>query len=411
MSGPKPAISIPLVAIKRPAVIGHLDYTRVALARPQKRLVGRYALVPDIDLNAFKTRAVIDWIKIAVLLDRSTQFQWIQQAIKPAIGRVPHVANLFANPNAASNTFAITIQEPKISRVYEAMEILRSKFGLAMDPVVRGMEISVDFTPRTPSDLDRARMMRVLANHISVHSDVIANIRERPRTVWGTGSGNTQRLLFDSGRLSEIENREFLISPDRDSSPFADGTLEIGAREASARWRVMDKVKDQQNHSAGTFLDLDDGSKRARIEVTLDLPELRDLGVEYLDDLKALNFTKLQGRYFRFYLPTFDGSAETMTGARPAFEKWRDRSRTIKFMKTGMIGLKAMEQALGEQKREMRRAAIPMIHRLGLTASKIERVGLGETRTFVAYEELNKRVLTALRNLGKRAAADFPESA
>lgn len=131
MSGSKPAISIPLIAIKRPAIVGHLDYKRVALGKKQKRFAERYALVPDIDLNAFRTRAVIDWIEIAVLLDRSTQFQWIQQAIKPIIGRMPYVKSLFASPNAASNRFVITIQEPKISRVYTAMEVLNSKLTVS----------------------------------------------------------------------------------------------------------------------------------------------------------------------------------------------------------------------------------------------------------------------------------------
>lgn len=410
MSRPKPALSIPLMAVKIPTLVGHLDYRRLELSKKQKRFAERYALIPDIDLNSFKTRAVIDWIRIAVLLEKTTQFQWIQRAIEPVIGRVPHIDNWSKDKNASSERFSITFQEPDIAKLYEAMAALEVKFGLAMDPVVHGIEVSVDFTPRTPSDLDRAKMTRVLCNHLLVRRDVMSDLRDRPRTVWGEGAGKTTRLLYDSARLTKTESNEFLISPDRDRAPFTDGTLEVGAREADVRWRVMDKVKDRQNRRTGTFLALDDKSKRARIEVTLDRPEMEALGVTYLDDLKTLNFTELQGRYFRFFLPTFSQRAELLSGARSAMEVWRDRQRSIKFTKTGVIGLKTMDDGLAEQKKGTQRAALPDLHRRGLRVPRIERVSIGEAGSFVAYEEMNKRVLTTLRNLGKRVADDFPPS-
>lgn len=407
MSGPKPVLRVPLVARKVPALIGHLDYTKVLLPNSQKRLAGRYALQPEIDLSKFTTRAVIDWVTIGVLLDRTTQFQWIQREIEGLLGRVPHVDNGLRFANDPSVQFDIKIQEPDMLAVRRAVAALDAKFGLAMDACVRSIEISVDFTPRKPSDLDRAQMARVLSNHLLVRPDVTSNLRDRPRTVWGGGPDKTMRLLYDSARLTEEENQQFLVSADRDGAPFTDGTLEVGAMEADTRWRVMDKVIDRQNRQAGTFLALDDRSKRTRVEVTLDRPEVAALGVTFLDDLKTLNFTGLQGRYFRFFLPTFSRQAALQPDVRAAMELWRDRQRTIKFSKTGNLGLKAMDEAMAERHADLKREALPDLHKRRLRLPRTKRTGSGLAGSFVAYEEMNARVLTALRNLGKRVVADF----
>jgi hypothetical protein len=407
MSRPKPALSVPLMAKKVPTLVGHLEYTRLELRNTQKRLAGRYALCPEIDLGRFTTRAVIDWITISVLLQRTTQFQWIQREIEGLLGRVPHVDNCLQEKNASSDRFDIRIQEPDISTVLKAVSTIDTKFGLGMEPVVRGMEISVDFTPRTPSDLDRAKIVRVLSNHLLVEPDVVSNLRDRPRTVWGSGEANTMRLLYDSRHLTPEENKRFLMETDRDRAPFTDGTFELGAKEADARWRVMDKVIDRQNRMAGTFLALDDKSKRARIEVTLDRPEVDALGVAFLSDLKKLNFTRLQGRYFRFFLPTFSRQADLHPGVRSAITVWRDRQRTMKFSKTGNVGLKAMDDALAEQRAAFRRQVLLELHKRGLRLPDVDRTGIGAAGSFAAYDEMNDCVRVSLRNLGKRVVAGF----
>ncbi|WP_047454274.1 hypothetical protein [Rhizobium rhizogenes] len=407
MSRPKPVLSIPLMAKKVPALVGHLDYQRVELSNKQKRLAGRYTLRPEIDLGRFTTRAVIDWLAIGVLLEKPTQFQWIQREIEGLLGRTPFVENIFGGRNDSSVGFDVRFQEPDIPTVLEAVAAIDAKFGLGMEPIVRSIEISVDFTPRVPSDLERARIVRVLTNHILVEPDVISNIRSRPRTVWGRGEDKVMRLLYDSGLLTPEENKQFLIATDRDRAPFTDGTFELGAREAEARWRVMDKIVDQQNVQAGTFLALDDKSKRARIEVTIDRPEVAALGVTFLSDLKKLNFTRLQGRYFQFFLPTFSRQAELNPGVRSAITVWRDRQRTLKFIKTGNVGLKAMDEALAEQRIELKRQALPGIHKRGLRLPNVDRIATGAAGSFAAYDEMNDRVRVSLRNLGKRVAAGF----
>lgn len=407
MNNQMPNMRIPLIARKAPELIGYLDYRPIGLANRQKRLNGRYALRPAIDLDRFRCRAVIDWITIGVLLDRKTQFQWVQRELTAILRRPPYIENIFGDKNASSDGFDIRFQEPEVSDVLKAMDALHSKFGLVLDPVVRSIEISVDFTPKAPNDLERARLVRVLMIHLQVNEDVISEVRDRPRTVWGRGEGKTNRLLYNSARLTSEENKRFLIETDRDRAPYTDGTLEVGEKNAPVTWRVMDKIIDRQNVAAGTYMPLDDKSKRARIEVTLDRPEVKALGITYLDDLRTLNFTRLQGRYFQFMLPTFVSQANRKTGKRKAIAAASNPDRTSKFSKTGVIGLKAMDEVRAEHWLQMRRTILPDLHERGLRLSPINRTARGVAGTFVAYDELNDRVRIALRNLGKRVGADF----
>lgn len=180
-----PDLHVPLISAKTPALVGYLDYRRMELSKKQKRFDGRYALRPVIDLAQFTSRAVIDWITIGVLLNRHTQFQWVQKELESVIGRAPYVENMFGEPSASSDGFDVTFQEPKISVILKAMNALQAKFGLGLDPIIRSIEVSIDFTPKTPNDLERARMVRVLMNHLHVSNDVISGVRDRPRTVWG----------------------------------------------------------------------------------------------------------------------------------------------------------------------------------------------------------------------------------
>ncbi|UNK37486.1 hypothetical protein MNR02_13535 [Shinella sp. H4-D48] len=407
MTAPQPLLTVPLFARKVPAIVGHLTYSRVGLPNAQKRLAGRYALCPDIDLGRFKIRAVIDWLAVSVFLKRATQFQWLQSEIAGILGRTPFVKNRLGKPNDSSDSFEVRFQEPEMGAVLKAMAAIEARYGMERAPVVSSVEISVDFTPRVPGDLERAKIARVLMNHLLVEQDVITNIRDRPRTVWGRDQRSVARLIYDSKHLTAEENTRFLIETERDRAPFTDGTLEIGAKEGTVRWRVMDKVIDRQNVRAGTCVVLDEAEKRARIEVTLAQPEVEALGITALSDLKHLNFTRLQGRYFRFFFPTFTGDAALDPGRKSALQLWQDRQRAIKFGKSGGLSLKAMDRALAEQQAGIKRHALRDLHRRGLRLPAANRPGRGPAGSFVAFEELNNRTRTALRNLGKRIVAGF----
>ena len=139
----------------------------------------------------------------------------------------------------------------------------------------------------------------------------------------------------------------------------------------------------------------------------MDPPEVKALGITYLDDLKGLNFTRLQRRYFQFVLPTFVSQAHQKTGKRKAIAAASNPERASKFFKTGVIGLKAMDEVRAERWLQMRRTILPDVHERGLRLSPIDRTAKGAVGTFIAYDELNDRVRIALRNLGSRVGADF----
>lgn len=401
------APTIPLITKKSNKILGDLNYEFIDLTNTQKRLFGRKALKPQIDIDDYTTRAVIDWIDIRVLLNRRTQFRWLQRDIQNILGKKVHIANSLTQPNDPDDLFDIRFQEPEIETLQKIFSDIKTRYGLGMDPVVTGMEISIDFYPKTASDLERAKMVRVLSNHILVEPDMISDHRDRPRAVWGTKKDSYQKILAGNVDFSEGANRELLIATDWDHPPYADATVVIGAKEADVRWRIMDKVIDTQNRDAGTYEELTEKDRRARIEVTLNQTEMQKLGVQHFDALKEFNFSSLQGKYFRFFLPTFSGRVVHKTVWREAITVARDRYRMIKFRSSGGVGLQAMDQARAETQNFIRKQTLTAMHNSGLKLPLRKRIATGSSQTFVAYKELNERVLTALRNLGKRVHKGF----
>ncbi|OWV91020.1 hypothetical protein [Rhizobium sp. R693] len=402
-----PALSIPLVAVKSQRLVGHLDYQRTALANTQRRLVGRYALAPVISFAQFTTSAVIDWMQLSFVFARKTQFQWVQKEAAAVLNRLPHVEPTNEQPGGVSDRFDVRIQEPDIETLLEVCRKLDEKFTLSETVLIGAIEISVDFTPKTPDEVLRAKLFTALTRHFVTGRDVIMNLRDRPRFAFGRGPKATRSVIYSRIGVPDRINEHFLVSDDRDRAPFVDSNYYVGAKEAAARWRIMDKVIDTQNIAAGTADRLEEQKKRVRIEVTLDQPELVALGVHSLGDLERLNFSRLQGRYFRFMLPTFEDATRMGPGRRAAIAMWQDRQRTAKFSNAGVIGLKTMDDMLARRFREVRKKARLDLKARGLNLRPIPRVAGGQWGTLVAYDELNDRVTVALRHLGERAAAGF----
>lgn len=62
----------------RPSQLLRLEHELFSLPNIQRRLAGRSALRPVIDLDRYRFRAVIDWIRFRVHFDRRTQAQHVQ---------------------------------------------------------------------------------------------------------------------------------------------------------------------------------------------------------------------------------------------------------------------------------------------------------------------------------------------
>ncbi len=373
-----------------------LGYIERPLTMRQARLAGRTVMEPDLDLDAFSCSGVIDWIEILVALDRPTQFQWIQTAVGQVDGRTLYVKAIDDPVGPAGTLWRITVQEPRMGRVRAAINAIEKKFGLAQAPILMRMEISIDFTPKVPSDDMRRKLMGVLVRHHFPGRDVLANDADHPRCTWGAGVKITAFVfpLRKSMNLGILEHLK--LCNEYDISPFVDATYYVGEKGGPVMWRIMDKVIDTQNRSTGQFIALDEHQKRVRIEVTLDPDELHQLGIEWYDDLAEANFLKLQGRFFRFMLPTFDGPHADF--ARKAM----NAERLTKFLNTGVLGLQAMDGVmLRERKRQRQHLRAVLLERK--RAIKPEaKVGAGASGTLVAYASMNTRIETALRHLGER---------
>ena len=376
-----------LHAIKDPTRQVVLEYLATPSTATQRRLAGRTVVHPLIDLGDYTCRAVIDWVDINFIFERSTQLQFVQQVVEPIIGRTPYVEPIDPGPGKVSNKFWIRFQEPQLENLAKCEEALGRKFTLEAHGVIRSIEVSVDFTPLTPSADKTGRMVGVLARHLYPNRDFMTVDLDRPRFFW--------RRRKEPTFLMGANN---LLSSHADRPVPIDATFWVGRKEGPVSWRVMEKTIDNQNIKAGTWDELPPNEHRARIEVTLDRQELIDRGVKSLADLQSFNFAKLQGRYFRFMVPTFENRFAGKHPARKAIED----DRWTRFLNAGVVGVVAMEGA----RRSFRQAARPALRGL-LRARRqkirpLTRLGEGSSGSFLAYEDLNGRAAMALEKLGHR---------
>lgn len=415
-SGAQMAISVPYFTIKTRSDPGELVFRRRPTGKKQARLAGRYALEPDIDLKAFSCNAVIDWIVVCFWLSRKTQFQWLKRDVDSALGTNCHVHIHDEEPGDVSDKFNVTIQEPDLRKIRVLCDAIEAKYGLEILPAVGAIEISVDFKPDEPDDAARAKLYTALTRHFWTDRDVISRPYDRPRFTWGDSPGwdqgkrsPTGHVLKHGSKRPKHINEHFLLSTEHDRAPFVDASYYVGAKGADVRWRIMDKVVDQQNRDAGTSVPLDDADKRVRIEVTLDRPAVERLGVTFLKDLPKLHFARLQKSFFTFMLPTFYGTGKAGRPLGAAIKTWHDQQRIQKFLKTGVIGLKAMDDVRARQAKKLRRQERGWMIAKGLKMKRQPRVGTQQTGTFLAYDELNGRVSDALHRLGLSVAEAFSE--
>ena len=376
-----------------------LRYHEVALSNPQARFTDRSCLVPNLDLGDYVCTAVIDWVEVVLWLTRSTSYQHLRDMLDKSTGQRPWVEPVKGDPGDGQVRFAIRFQEPKLRLIDQALEAIRIDYGFEMLPIVRRIEISIDF--KTPSSDARARMVGVLVRHLFPNRDILSNHRDRPRYSWGPEADETGFVLA-KGVRGLAKNDELLMSDGLDRPAPTDATSYFGEDGGPVMWRVMVKERDKQNVGAGTALILPWDQKRARIEVTLSRSEIAALGVDFLDDLRSFNFVKLQGHYFRFMLPTFQ---TTFHNHHPEVSRLFERRRRRKFMNAGVIGLEASDNALARARARSRPAMLHVLKSRGIVTKRLARHGTGTSGTLIAFPEMNKRVETALRHLMEKQNA------
>ncbi|MBZ9857068.1 hypothetical protein LB566_25070 [Mesorhizobium sp. CA13] len=387
--------SVTLMAAKSPSSFT-LTYTEQQADQKQKRFQNRVVLQPEIDLKSYTCRAVIDWADIRFRTVKYTQWKWIKHHIDKAIGERTWAEKGKLDDDGKYREFVVRIQEPVTRDLLLAEDVVRARWDLQEQAEIAGLEVSVDFKPREFSREALALMFGVLVRSHLPSRNVIDEPADRPRFAWGKGDDDNRHVLGYDQRHPERSDA-FLLNPAKDEPAAFDATYYVGAKGSRSAWRTMVKVLDKQNIATGTRKVLLERERRVRLEVTVNESELRDMGIKTIMDLAAYRFQRLQGRYFKFAVPTFPQLAtEPAEKRRPLLEfSWKRRLQ--RFLNAGVVGLEAWDEAWRRKKKQTRKEALGTNLPLGLTS-----VMTGSSSTLKDYNELTRKVIQALRHIDDR---------
>lgn len=391
-----------------------LPFLLQRLSHKQSRLQGRCALTPDIDLDAYRFEAVVDWIELKFDLTALTQHQHIQAELRRHLDRNNYIQTIGASPGGVGATFIVKIQEPKsIAALLDITDTLEARYGLRTRPTITGIEISLDAYSKKQMSRDRELLFGAMQRTIFTSRDIWAKQNDRPRSIYGSnreiddpdedrkGAKARMHYLCPSPIKSRHADDQGHLALTKFMAPAIDGTMYLGEKDGDVMVRVMDKIIDRQRPDDGVREDLPEHRKRVRVEVTLKGAELVRLGLNYLDDLSGFNFTKLQGDYFQFMLPTFRDQSKPMTKAADLARCTKDSRHANAFHRAGVIGLIALRR-IEDQMMEPHMKTLRKNLRATNRASSKTRTGSGTAQDFVAYDALNRKVRVALQNLTKR---------
>ena len=387
--------SVILMAAKSPSSFT-LTYTEQQADQKQKRFQNRVVLQPEIDLTSYTCRAVVDWADIRFRTEEYSQGKWIKHHIDKAIGGRTWAEKGKLDDDGKYREFIVRIQEPVTRDLLLAEEVVRAKWDLQEQAEIAGLEVSVDFTPRDPSEEALAIMFGVLVRSHLPSRNIIDKPDDRPRFAWGRGDGENRHVLGYDQRHPERSDT-FLLNPAKDEPAAFDATYYVGAKESRSAWRTMVKVLDKQNIATGTSKVLQEKERRVRLEVTVDESELREMGIRTIKDLAGHKFQRFQGRYFKFAVPTFPELAyEPEEKRRPLLDLlWKDRMQ--RFLNAGVVGVEAWDEARRRQRKQTRKETLSSNLPLQLTS-----IMTGRSSTLKDYNELTRKVIQALRHIDDR---------
>lgn len=372
-----------------------LPHQLVPVSFEQARLRGRHVLVPDIDLSAYRLRALIDWIEFQMQFSRGVQVQQLQPVMLRFFGRNAHIVAEDTGPGGVFTRCKVKIQEPpNLATVARANTALVSAFGETKSSIVTGIEISLDAYPKTPCPVARATLLGVMQRTIWSGRDIWTQPNSRPRSVYG---GAKETFKLSPGPEMDL-NGNRRTDPSQHDVPAIDGTMLLGAKDDEVMIRVMDKVIDRQRPD-GSHLRLTESEKRVRIEATLRGGELTAVGLTSVSSLERFRFMSVQKRYFCFKLPSFNPRYPISKGVDLAHNR-EQMLRAETYLRAGITGLMVRETVMDVRRAQVRRQVNRMMKAMGRPAPK--HLAARRAPAFVSYEGLNRRVVIALQHLDKR---------
>ena len=368
----------------------------------QARLLGRYALKPDIDLSKFRCEAVVDYVKIVFISGISTQFRHVQKAlaeIMPLPRGHHHWVETLNGTAASATKFIVTIQDPDISQVCAIDEFLQRRFKTIGAAEIAELEVSIDFYPESKLDEDRAKVVGIIQRCYFAKFNVFTDRKKRPRVIAGSPGECEVNFLypwFEDEGDGNFQSDAW-SNPKYARTPFNDKILYFGSKDGDELVRIQNKVAN--NRSNDSAEPLSQNEKRARIEIRLRDEELKGCGIRNIADLANFNFAKLQKSYFHFALPTFVDETRCRL---PAAVQSRINGLSIEhFLQTGIAGLAYVEKGKTAWRRQHTKVMKAKMRLLGKSKKRI-RAGAGLHGNATAYGELNEKANEALRNLSDR---------
>ena len=389
-------------------------------ASVQPVLRDRSVLHPDIDLNKYHCRAVLDWV----------EFRFDTLGIHQSINIQRYATKTLRDHGASSSVFVwgrnrkirytgsqfiLRVQQPEPRALLILCKALNQKYLAGVGSIaqwqIAGMEVSVDFFVKDQPGLSadtktllRWRMSDLLRRHLKPQAVLTEQERCYPRFFSeATGKGSAVFLVEIKkpkalgrayGEIAKLGLSPSVLGPLQLSSHHqapVDRTSYIGAKEFPVMLRVMDKTTDQRNPDEDNVVDLEEKDRRSRVEVTLqsdgeNVGGAAAVGIETIGDLFSFGFQGIRKPIFEFFLPTFN--AEDEMAVLPFPVKVTEHKV---FERSGVYGLDRTHRSIQEiNLARYRKGEIP---------DKPQ--ALGTKGRLLSYTELNGKVDRALRKLSK----------
>lgn len=392
--------TIPLHYSDGPSASSQLYFFDEAVVASQARVHGRRMLSPAIDLNRYRSNAVINFIEVEVTTINPTGNdairRWIVGAAK---SESIFCKNVDGTPNS-STRFSVRVQKPTISLLSKLeFAINHSRAGLARPIAIQMIEVCVDFYSRVGSQDEREKMVGLLQRTYLPGMDTWVS-NSSPR--FAVADEPWTEDLLPRRRAGQCS-----YPVEMPTAPVLDSTEYFGS--SGGPWMVSIQNKVTGRGTGFRMHALPDSEKRARIAATVTGETLRKLGLTNLSRLETFDFAGFENSFFHFALPTFLGKPISRQHAAVIAEV--NRTDRECFSQGGVVCLERWRR-LKEQwltaKPQAKRGSQSPLQRLeadmrALGSSVLERgAGTECIGTTVSYRLMNGMVSAALADLHRR---------
>jgi|GEM_PF-2899019 len=386
----------------------------------QPILAGRSVLTPELRLNDYSCKAVIDWVELSFPTTGSHQAVNIYRTATRILSRRESHSTVFVSgptrePGYIGSEFILRIQQPQNHELLELLQDIVKTYPTTATSLrnlqLAGIEVSIDFYPdkkvapdQGTRDLLRSQMTDTLRRHLRPPSILTEEYRCQPR-FYNTPPRRDKSTSFVSSRVNissgkslleinrlglRIDNLTALNIGAHNRCPV-DTTCYIGAKEFPVMLRVMDKRTDRRDPDKDNADDLPHEEWRSRVEACLQNKEgwsgiFDELELNFLSDLFGFKFKTLRKPLFEFYLPTF---SEDCPAKHLPFRVTANEQSV--FERSGAYGLDRFHRAVT--------AVETAQYKLGERSAKP--ISLGSKGRLVSYADMNRKINSALDGLTK----------